>query len=170
LGNAREGGSSPDNDGTAWDCQTGRVRLARREGVREEPAVTSRKRCTGSNLVDRGRGAARDCSQGGRSTRQAVDGTGCGGHGEGLRGSRGDAVGISAGRRTRRSACGEHGNRPWSSWILASQAGVGTGSLPAEGRGRGGGLVVVRERESRSHGEGGQRIRKEDVGMPGAHR
>ena len=32
-------GSSPDNAGTAWYCQTGRVRLARREGVREEPAA-----------------------------------------------------------------------------------------------------------------------------------
>ena len=32
-------GSSPDNAGTAWYYQTGRVRLARREGVREEPAA-----------------------------------------------------------------------------------------------------------------------------------
>jgi hypothetical protein len=32
-------GSSPDNAGTAWYCQTGWVRLARREGVREEPAA-----------------------------------------------------------------------------------------------------------------------------------
>lgn len=29
--------SSPDNAGTFWNCQTGRVRQARREGVREEP-------------------------------------------------------------------------------------------------------------------------------------
>jgi hypothetical protein len=27
--------SGPDNAGTVWDCQTGRVRQARREGVRE---------------------------------------------------------------------------------------------------------------------------------------
>jgi hypothetical protein len=45
LGAARSGetsvraGSSPDNAGTTWYCQTGRVRLARREGVREEPAA-----------------------------------------------------------------------------------------------------------------------------------
>ena len=32
-------GSSPDNDGTSWYCQTERVRKARREGAREEPAL-----------------------------------------------------------------------------------------------------------------------------------
>lgn len=31
--------SSPDNDGTVRHCQTDRVRQARREGVREEPAA-----------------------------------------------------------------------------------------------------------------------------------
>jgi hypothetical protein len=31
-------GSSPDNDGARRHCQTARVRQARREGVREEPA------------------------------------------------------------------------------------------------------------------------------------
>jgi hypothetical protein len=30
-------GSSPDNAGTRWHCQTVRVRQARREGVREKP-------------------------------------------------------------------------------------------------------------------------------------
>ena len=30
-------GSSPDNAGTCWYCQTVRVRQARREGVREKP-------------------------------------------------------------------------------------------------------------------------------------
>ena len=33
LGDAREGGSSPDNDGTGWYCQTAWVRQSRREGV-----------------------------------------------------------------------------------------------------------------------------------------
>ena len=33
--------------------------------------------------------------------------------------------------------------------------------------GWGGGSVVVRGRESRSHGEGTQRVRNEDLGMPG---
>ncbi|MEU9663798.1 transposase [Streptomyces chartreusis] len=52
-------GSSPDNAGTAWDRQTGRVRLARPEGTtRVNQWLTPRKRSTGSNLVDMGRVAA----------------------------------------------------------------------------------------------------------------
>jgi retron-type reverse transcriptase len=52
-------GSRPDNDGTGRNHQTARVRQARREGVREEPVSTLRKRRAGSNLVDMGRCAAR---------------------------------------------------------------------------------------------------------------
>jgi hypothetical protein len=37
-GDARKGGSSPDNAGTGRHCQTARVRQARRAGGREEPA------------------------------------------------------------------------------------------------------------------------------------
>lgn len=52
--------SGPDNDGTAWDCQTGRVRQARQTGAtRVNQWLNPRKRETGSNLVDMGRGAAR---------------------------------------------------------------------------------------------------------------
>jgi hypothetical protein len=58
LGGAGKGGSSPDNDGTGRYCQTTRVRQARREGVREEPAAKPRKSDAGSNLVDMGRDAA----------------------------------------------------------------------------------------------------------------
>jgi len=39
-----EGGSSPDNDGTGQHCQMVWVRLAGREGVREEPAAESPSR------------------------------------------------------------------------------------------------------------------------------
>jgi hypothetical protein len=53
-------GSGPDNDGTCRYCQRVRVRQARREGVREKPVLTFRKRRTGSNLVDMGRGVVRD--------------------------------------------------------------------------------------------------------------
>src|ERR1700730_16246265 len=53
-------GSSADKAGTVWDCQTGRVRRARSDGIREEPVVKLRKRVTGSNLADMGRGAAHD--------------------------------------------------------------------------------------------------------------
>jgi len=50
-----EGGSSLDNDGTPWHCQTGWVRQARREGVREEPARESpSSQTTSSNLADLG--------------------------------------------------------------------------------------------------------------------
>jgi hypothetical protein len=38
-GDAGKGGSSPDNDGTRRHYRTARVRLARSEGVREEPSL-----------------------------------------------------------------------------------------------------------------------------------
>ena len=44
LGDAGEGGSSPDNDGTGRHCQTARARQARQEGVREEPVQKPLKR------------------------------------------------------------------------------------------------------------------------------
>ena len=60
-GSAGEAGSGPDNAGTAWYCQTGRVRQARSEGgTRVNQWLKPRKRSTGSNLVDRGRDAVRD--------------------------------------------------------------------------------------------------------------
>ncbi len=47
--------SSPDNAGTAQHRQMGRVRQARREGVREEPASNaSQEKPTSSNLTDVG--------------------------------------------------------------------------------------------------------------------
>jgi len=52
--------SSPDNDGTGQHCQMVRVRQARREGVREKPAVErSSRESTSSNLADLGWAAAR---------------------------------------------------------------------------------------------------------------
>jgi hypothetical protein len=59
-------GSSADKAGTGWHCQTVRVRRARSDGIREEPVVKLRKRGTGSNLVDMGRGAVHDHRLGGR--------------------------------------------------------------------------------------------------------
>jgi hypothetical protein len=86
--------SSPDNAGTCRYCQTVRVRQARREGVREEPVVMLRKRVAGSNLVDTGRNAARDPRRRAGSTPNPVMRRRWGGHGECLRRSRGDAVGV----------------------------------------------------------------------------
>ena len=55
-GDAGEGGSSPDNDGTGRYYQTVRVRQPRRAGVRvQKPVVEPLKSRTGSNLVDAGR-------------------------------------------------------------------------------------------------------------------
>jgi hypothetical protein len=54
-------GSSPDNAGTVWHCQTGRVRQTRSEGGTEvNQWLKLRKKSAGSNLVDMGRGAVRD--------------------------------------------------------------------------------------------------------------
>ncbi|MFL4901696.1 group II intron maturase-specific domain-containing protein [Streptomyces sp. MMS24-I2-30] len=86
-------GSSADDAGTAWSCQTGRVRRARSEGIREESAVKPRKRGTGSNVVDMGRVAVHSLLAGWADT---VADLACrwGGHGESLRRNRGDAAGA----------------------------------------------------------------------------
>ena len=81
-------GSSADKAGTAWYCQTGRVRRAGSDGMREEPVLKLRKRGTGSNLVDMGRDAVHDYP---RWVVDSETGLACrrGGHGEGLRRNRG---------------------------------------------------------------------------------
>jgi hypothetical protein len=87
--------SGPDKAGTCQYCQMTRVRRAGWKGVRKEPAFTSLKARTGSNLVDMG-----------RERRAPADAAGNfwagfngwpGGHGEVLRGSRGDAAGTESG-------------------------------------------------------------------------
>jgi len=128
-----------------------------------------RKRVAGSNLVDMGRGAVHDHpgwvvdSEAGLRRRW-------GGHGEGLRRSRGDAAGakldaklidrfaVNTGTIPRRSRC------PWAIRV----GGIDTSSV--EGTGWGGGPVVVRARERRAHGEGGQQVGSRRAGMPGGRR
>jgi hypothetical protein len=162
-------GSSADKAGTAWYCQTGRVRRARSDGIREEPVVKLRKRGTGSNLVDTGRDAVHGHR---RWVVDSVAGLACqrGGHGEGLRRSRGDAAGakldaklidrfaVNTGTISRRSRC-----------PVSTRAG-GIGPSSAEGTRWGGGPVVVRARERRAHGEGGQQACSAGRGMPGGRR
>ena len=72
-GVAGEGGSSLDNVGTGRYCQTGRVRLARSEGVtRVNQWLKPRNGASGSNLADMGRDAVRDLILGGGSTPEPV--------------------------------------------------------------------------------------------------
>ncbi|MGH8931026.1 MAG: reverse transcriptase domain-containing protein, partial [Egibacteraceae bacterium] len=59
LGDAREGGSSPDNDGTGRDCQTAWVRQSRRDGVtRVNQWQSPVSGVPALNLADMGRSAA----------------------------------------------------------------------------------------------------------------
>ena len=128
--------------------------------------VKLRKRGTGSNLVDMGRNAVRDRPV---WTVDSVAGLACrrGGHGEGLRRSRGDAAGakldaqlidrfaVNTGTISRRSRC------PGAIRVR----GIDPSSV--EGAGWGGGPVVLRGWESRPHGEGGQQVGSRGAGMPG---
>jgi hypothetical protein len=162
-------GSSADKAGTAWHCQTGRVRRARSDGIREEPVAKLRKRGTGSNLVDRGRDAVHGYPVG---IADSEAGLACwrGGHGESLRRNRGDAAGakldaklidrfaVNTGTIPCRSRCPESIRSGW----------IGTSS--AEDTGWGGGPVVVRARERRAHGEGGQQVGSKGRGRPGDRR
>jgi len=131
--------------------------------------VKLRKRGTGSNLVDMGRGAVHGHPV---WVADSVAGLACrwGGHGEGLRRNRGDAAGakldakpvdrfpVNTGTIWCRSRC------PESAW--ASRIGPSS----AEGARWGGGPVVVRARERRAHGEGGQQVSSGRQGRPGGRR
>jgi hypothetical protein len=167
-------GSSPVNGGTCRYYQTARVRLARSEGVtRVNQWLTLRKICAGSNLVDMGRDAAHDqycrCAVG------VVDseaGSRCrwGGHAEGLRRRRGEAVGVELGASLIDRFRGERGNPPWSPSPPGSQSGGGQVRCRPRATGWDGGPVVVRARESRVHGEGGQHVSSKDDGTLGGAR
>jgi hypothetical protein len=151
LGAQGAGGSSPDNDGTGRHRQTAWARQARREGVaRANQWSNPLKRGIGSNLADVGRGAAH-AAPGGVATPWPVFRGWRGGHGEGLRRTRGEAAG------------GKLGAAP------VDRSAVNVGTIPGPpavgGQARcrllapgwGGAFVVVRGRESRPHGEGRQR-------------
>ena len=162
-------GSSADKAGTVWYCQTGRVRRARSDGIREEPVVKLRKRGTGSNLVDMGRDAVH-----GHLMRVADSeaGLACrrGGHGEGLRRSRGDAAGAKLDAKLIDRFAVNTGTIPRRSRCPGSTRAGGIGPSSAEGAGWGGGPVVVRARERRAHGEGGQQAGSAGRGRPGGRR
>jgi hypothetical protein len=164
-----KGGSSLDNAGTGQYCQMVRVRLARRRGVRvQEPVVEPPKEVrTGSNLVDQGRDSSAPRPLQPREAASTSISVDAGGHGERLRRSRGQACRGKAGHRSRRTVCGERGNRLRVASLPASQVRSGKARRLLMTRGRGGGSVVVRGRESRPHGEGTQRVRNAGNGMSG---
>ena len=125
-------------------------------------------RDAGSNLVDVGRFAVHDHDEVVDS--EAVSEYRWGGHGEGLRRTRGDAAGAKVGAS------------PVDRFMVNMGTALGSPSpLPSQGRGGqvrrrlltsgwDGALVVVRGRESRLHGEGGQRVCRALTGMPGGRR
>jgi hypothetical protein len=91
--------SSPDNDGTGQYCQMVRVRLARREGVREKPA-SERLSSQCHQLQPGGCGLGRSAHPAASVVGELLDRyrrRRSGGHGEGLRRSRGDAAGAELG-------------------------------------------------------------------------
>jgi hypothetical protein len=104
--------SSPDNAGTVQYCQMVRVRLARRKGVREEPAFESSSRNPSARTwwiwAESRRAPAPDGvgnSWAGLFRRQ-------GGYGEGLRRNRGDVAGAKLGAEPVERSDSERGNHP----------------------------------------------------------
>jgi hypothetical protein len=170
-------GSSPDNAGTRWHCQTVRVRQARREGVREKPACKA--------------------SQSAHQLKSGGYGLGCGAHRPAGAGRELLAGADSLRREATVNAHGVVVAMPLGqSWAPTPPIGcvvnVGTvrcrprraqpareraGALSAVDTGRGGGLVVVAGvttrhggREDRPQGEGGQQVRSRREGTPGDRR
>ena len=161
--------SSPDNDGTGRHCQTVRARQARRDGVREEPALNASQGCHqlqpgGCGLGRGAHRAAAGCrvtpgpvNVAGREATPKVCGVGVArpqGHSRAPRPS----IDLVANVGTARTPPAP----------LAGQVGGGQVRRPLVAPGRGGAAVVVRGRESRPHGEGRQRVRSRSAGRPGA--
>jgi hypothetical protein len=166
-------GAAPSTPGRSWYCQTGRVRQARREGVRvQEPAVEppqvrnrleiwriwAGQQCTASVLW-----------YAGVDSEAGVVGR-WGGHEEGLRRTRGEAAGEQLGASLVDRSVGERGNRPGSPYLPPSLGGSGQARRQLMISGWDGVLVVVGGRESRSQGEGGQHDRSAGRGRSGARR
>ena len=128
--------------------------------------VKLRKRGTGSNLVDMGRGAVRGHP---RWVADSVAGLACrwGGHGESLRRNRGDAAGAKLGAKLIDRFAVNTGTIPCRSCRPESIRAVGIDTLSVEDAGWGGGSVVVRAGERPAHGEGSQQVSSRSTGMPG---
>ena len=126
------------------------------------------KRGTGSNLVDLGRAAVR-VDLGDRSaTPMSAANVDQEAIGEGLRRTRGEAVGEELGAEPADWHMVNAGTVPVPPSPSSIQDGGGQDHRRLMAPGRGGGPVVVRGRESRPHGEGAQRVRSAGAGMSGA--
>lgn len=128
-----------------------------------------RKRGTGSNLADMGRGAVRGHlhwmvnSEAGLACRW-------GGHGESLRRNRGDAAGAKLDAKLIDRFAVNTGTIPRRSRGLESIRVGGIDASSVEDAGWGGGPVVVGAGERSVRGEGGQQVGSEGAGMPGGRR
>lgn len=125
---------------------------------------------TGSNLVDMGRATVRvELIHGETTPKSAID-VGEEAIGEGLRRTRGEAVGAELGAHPIDRHMVNVGTVPESPSPPPRQGGDGQARRQLMAPGRGGGSVVVRGRESRPHGEGTQQVSKAGTGMPGGRR
>ena len=84
-----------------------------------------RKGLAGSNLVDTGRCTVRDRRREAAVNSEAGSVFRWGGHGEGLRRSRGDAVGVELAASLIDRVRAERGNHPRSPFLPGSQSGGG---------------------------------------------
>ena len=125
------------------------------------------KRGTGSNLVDMGRAAVRVDSIHEETTPTTTIDAGVGGHGEGLRRSRGEAAAAELGADPANRDMVNVGTTPESPSSSCRQHEDGQARRRLTAPGWDGGSVVVRGRESRSHGEGVQRDRSIESGRGG---
>jgi hypothetical protein len=169
-------GSSPDNDGTGWHCQTAWVRQSRREGVtRVNQWQSPVSGVPARNLADMGRSAAcaRRLGRGGRLRRPGeIAGPKAIVKDCGVAMAR--LPGHSWAPSSMTGRMSERGNRLGSPSWLAVQAASGQVRRRLMIRRRGGAFVVVvglaphqGGRESRPQGEGRQQVRSRGVGMPG---
>ena len=169
LGAQGRVGAASTTPGRVRTARWPRVRQARRRGVRmQEPVVeppegVSRLEPGGCGPV----GSARPsmCTRTG-DFGSVVDDRG-GGHGEGLRRSRGEAAGEKLGADTVDRSIVNVGTASGRPSAPSGQGGAGKARCQLTARWWDGALVVVRGRESRPHGEGGQQLRKRRVGTSG---
>ena len=164
-------GSSPDKAGTGQHCQMVRVRRTKQKGVtRVNQWLNLRNRGTGSNLADVGRDAVHADRTDGEATPGTTIDVGSGGHEEGLRRTRDDAVGAELDTDPADRHTVNMGTLSCLPFPACSQHAGGQGRRRLRGAAGGGAAVVVRGRESRPHGEGRQQASNDVWVRPGGRR